>query len=145
MERSSTLDELCTIYVLKCRDETFYVGRSNAPDNRIVQHFTEKGSVWTRLHPPVEIFRVHHNCLRLDEDKYTKALMAEFGIENVRGGSYCQVTLTSEQFRALEIELRNAYDKCLTCGRSGHFAKDCFARTEVSWQAQNSAGSGIVV
>jgi len=123
------------IYILECEGGKYYVGRSDVPSARILKHFQAQGSAWTRRYPPVAIIAQHEQCSPLDEDKYTKELMAEYGIENVRGGAYCQVELSEEQSNALEIELRNAFDKCTKCGRDSHFAKDCFARTEVSWQS----------
>lgn len=124
----------CSIYALECQHQKYYIGRSTEPSRRILQHFQDQGSGWTRLHPPIRVLTVYENCTRFDEDKYTKEYMDKFGIENVRGGSYCQVELSDDQYQSLIRELRNASDKCTRCGRSGHFVRDCYARTSVAWQ-----------
>jgi ribosomal protein L37E len=70
------------------------------------------------------------NCSDFDEDKHTKEYMAMHGIANVRGGTYCQVELAEETVRFLEKEIRGAQDACLRCGRTSHYVRDCFARTD---------------
>jgi hypothetical protein len=57
--------------------------------------------------------------------------MLEHGIDNVRGGSYSNVNLTEQQRDSLTKELRTAQNACFKCGRKGHFAKDCYAKTDV--------------
>jgi hypothetical protein len=66
-----------------------------------------------------------------DEDKYVKKYMSIYGLDAVRGGSYSQMVLGSEQKRAIESELRTAEGACMRCGRMGHFAETCYARTDV--------------
>jgi predicted GIY-YIG superfamily endonuclease len=125
--------DACSVYVLLCQHDKYYIGRSNVPELRILQHFRDHGSGWTRLHPPAKILKIYKNCTRFDEDKYTKEYMSIYGIENVRGGSYCQLDLSDELYHTLLRELRNASDLCTRCGRGGHFVKDCYARTSLPW------------
>jgi hypothetical protein len=77
------------------------------------------------------------NCDRFDEDKITKIYMSKYGIENVRGGTYTQITLLNYLLKTLEKELLSSTDKCYRCGRGGHFSKDCYANTHVNGKILN--------
>lgn len=68
----------------------------------------------------------------IEEDSVTERYMLRYGLENVRGGTYCQPELAPELRRAVELKRRSANDACHRCGRAGHFAADCYARTEVT-------------
>ena len=48
-----------------------------------------------------------------------------YGIDNVRGGSYCQVNLNAEQRKLLETELNSVDNKCYNCHKIGHMAAKC--------------------
>jgi len=53
--------------------------------------------------------------------------MAEYGIENVRGGSYSREHLSCDDEAALKKELIGASDSCFRCGRNNHFVSNCYA------------------
>lgn len=119
------------IYVLRLESGKYYVGRSDNPNQRFRQHVAGNGSAWTRKYRPIEITETVPNSSPFDEDRYVKEYIAIYGVQNVRGGSYSSIVLTSEQKRALESEVRGATDACMKCGRTGHFARNCYARTSV--------------
>ena len=114
-----------TIYILGLQVGKYYIGKSYHPEKRIDQHFNGTGSAWTKKYPPISIVDVISDCDLFDEDKYTKMYMAQYGIDNVRGGSYCQIRLTDEMKRVLENELRASENKCYHCGEGGHFVSNC--------------------
>ena len=114
-----------TIYILKCRQRKWYVGKTQNVRGRVLQHFGSNGSAWTREYPPTKVHERHRNCTARDEDKYTKEMMDKYGIDNVRGGSYCQIELDEHQRETLMREEIATHDRCLTCGRFGHFAAQC--------------------
>ena len=60
-----------------------------------------------------------------DEDKYVKKYMLKYGIDNVRGGAYCQIMMSDEHYDFLKRELWHSQDQCILCGRTGHFANRC--------------------
>jgi predicted GIY-YIG superfamily endonuclease len=122
------------IYVLKLEQGNYYVGSTNNLVRRLKEHRDGGGAEWTRRFPPIGGFfktRVASGDVKLDEDKEVKEQMKAFGVEHVRGGSYSQATLTEEQTVSLTRELWHSDDKCLRCGCAGHWASNCFARSNV--------------
>lgn len=120
------------IYVLRLTGGRYYVGKSNDVTSRFQQHLAGTGSAWTRKYRPIALEREIKNASPFEEDKITKELMAKHGIEKVRGGSYVQEELSEFHVEALKMELWGATDKCTTCGRQGHFARNCYARKDVT-------------
>uniref|UniRef100_A0A6C0C9M2 CCHC-type domain-containing protein n=1 Tax=viral metagenome TaxID=1070528 RepID=A0A6C0C9M2_9ZZZZ len=123
--------EVTNVYILKLTDDKYYVGKSNDPSQRYLDHATESGSAWTRKYKPLEIEKVIKNASHFDEDKCVKEYMSLYGIDNVRGGTYSSVRLTNAQKGLLTQEIRGAKDCCFRCGRDNHFADKCYAKTNV--------------
>ena len=120
------------IYILKLENGKYYVGKTTNPSFRIERHFNSFGSAWTSKYNPISVEAIVPDCDDYDEDKYTKKYMAKYGIENVRGGSYVQIELSEFHTDALKMEIWGANDRCTQCGRTGHFVKDCYAKTDIS-------------
>uniref|UniRef100_A0A6C0JPV8 CCHC-type domain-containing protein n=1 Tax=viral metagenome TaxID=1070528 RepID=A0A6C0JPV8_9ZZZZ len=120
-----------TIYILRLQGGRYYVGKTDDVDRRYQQHMKGYGSAWTKKYSPICIAKQIPNASPFDEDRYVKEYMDIYGIQNVRGGSYVSIKLTEEQENALKLEIRAATDKCTRCGRDGHFAKNCYATTEL--------------
>lgn len=109
------------IYVLKLRQGKWYVGRSADPMNRFLEHLDAAGSAWTRRYPVVQVHEVRPMTAFLEEDHVTEEYMAEYDVEHVRGGSYCQLELPTETVQLLERKLLHASDLCLRCGAADHY------------------------
>ena len=76
-----------TIYILKLENNKYYVGKTKNLQGRLNNH----KSKWTQVHRPIGLYKQISNCDSYDEDKYTLKMMNKFGIDNVRGGSYCMI------------------------------------------------------
>ena len=125
--------DLVTIYILKCKEKKWYVGKTSkyGATKRIVQHFANiGGSNWTRRYKPIKVDDVKKNQTSRDEDKWTKVYMDRYGVENVRGGAYCKLELNGDQIRALEIESAGSNDLCYYCKKKGHFMAQCKEKYE---------------
>jgi predicted GIY-YIG superfamily endonuclease len=123
------LQRIYTIYVLACRGERFYVGRTKKRNlqRRLDAHTNGLGSAFTREFPPTqrEPVAIYEQCLAFDETMYTKIWMAQYGIDNVRGGPYSQRELPLATRRFLEMEIKHDENRCLRCGKQGHYVKSC--------------------
>jgi predicted GIY-YIG superfamily endonuclease len=115
-----------TIYTILLTDDKYYIGKTKLdPRVRFQQHLTDKSAVWTQKYKPLEIINTFKSNDNFAEDKRTKEMMMEYGIENVRGGSYCSVELPDWQVKALEHEFESINDQCYKCKKKGHISRDC--------------------
>ena len=67
------------IYILKLKNNKYYVGKSNDVNKRFQQHVSGSGSSWTATHEPIKILKVIENASQFDEDKYVKEYMNKYG------------------------------------------------------------------
>ena len=113
------------IYILQLEQGKYYVGKTNNPYFRLEQHFNAHGSAWTQKYKPIHLEKIIDDCDDFDEDKWTLKYMTKYGIDNVRGGSFCKIILDKENKNIIQKMIMGSTDKCYICGEKGHFAKDC--------------------
>ena len=113
------------IYTLQLEDGKYYIGRSYNVPKRLAQHYDGEGSVWTKKYKPIRLYEVFLNKTKFDEDKYTLMYMSIFGVDNVRGGSFCSVELGGADKYIIKRMLCTATDRCVKCEEHGHFFTDC--------------------
>jgi predicted GIY-YIG superfamily endonuclease len=117
--------EKTNIYVLKLQGDKYYVGKSKDIVGRYQQHVNGQGSSWTKKYKPISLLECKSDVSPFEEDKVVKEYMYKYGIDNVRGGSYTQISLDQVQQEALNREIRGGTDACHQCGQKGHFVKFC--------------------
>ena len=97
------------LYVLELAGNKWYVGTTTqTPRERLNAHKRGAGSAWTRAHPVKRMKEceiVETATAGLKETCKTLELMQIYGVENVRGGTYCQKTLSQDQLNAINKEL----------------------------------------
>ena len=62
---------------------------------------------------------------KVDLITYVKEYMEKYGINNVRGGSFCEIKLSDANIITLNQIMNSVTDKCYICGDNGHFANEC--------------------
>jgi predicted GIY-YIG superfamily endonuclease len=132
------------IYILRLEGGRYYVGKTDNLERRQQEHLNGTASAWTKKYKPVAVEKIIRNASPFDEDKWTKEYMSKHGIDKVRGGSYVQIELSEFHTDALKMEIWGAKDKCTTCGRAGHFAKNCYATTDASGSKIQYEESSVV-
>ena len=113
------------IYILELEQHKYYVGKTNNPEFRIESHFDSNGSSWTKKYKPIKLIELINNCDDYDEDKYTRVYMDRYGIDNVRGGSFCKIILSASEKSIINNMKIATNDLCFTCKKPGHFSVDC--------------------
>jgi len=119
------------IYVLELEKGKYYIGKTNNPKFRINNHYNSNGAEWTKKYKPINVIEIIPNCDNYDEDKYTLQYMEKYGINNVRGGSFCKIRLDKNNFITLEQMINNITDKCYICGNKGHYANKCTSKEKI--------------
>ena len=117
------------IYVLKLKYNKYYVGKTTNPTYRLTDHFSEGGAAWTKKYKPITVHELRPDCSDNDEQIITQEYMKKYGIENVRGGPWCQVSLPDETIQFIQQIIQANDDKCYKCGKTGHFASNCRCNT----------------
>ena len=124
------------LYILKLRGGRWYVGYTDKAINRILQHAEKKGAKWTKKHPPVNpipYWMSEPGYTKEDENRKTLELMGKYGIEKVRGGDWCMVSMRQKTISDLERKIGKPKSGryCERCGRTGHTRSKCYATTTV--------------
>lgn len=112
------------LYVLQCEDDKWYIGKTCDFKARMEEHFSQEGaSEWTRQHRPIRCIATYRVESDSDERNLTLRYMRQYGIENVRGGGYCQRILSDATIQSLENILNQSI--CYNCWLPGHYSNMC--------------------
>lgn len=84
------------LYVLRLKDDYWYVGITHSVNNRFLQHIGGNGAWWVKRHPVIELYEVkdigeitQQSAEKL-EDAKTLEVAGIYGADKVRGGRWCR-------------------------------------------------------
>lgn len=89
------------VYVLRCFDNTYYVGRTTQLVTRFEKHRTGQGAKWTKTHGTDSIVDLREDGPFV-ELSTTLEYIQKYGLDKVRGGPWCQESLSSLDKRLIE-------------------------------------------
>lgn len=117
------------IYILKLKNDKYYIGKSRNKktlQDRIINHFNRGGSIWTKRHKPIRIEKII-NIIdeKYIEDRIVFEYMNIYGIENVRGGSFCKIKLSKEEKIVIKRIISTEENTCFICNSNDHMANEC--------------------
>lgn len=121
------------LYILKLENNKWYVGRTNNLDRRYTEHKNGSGSQWTKIHPVIQLDRYLVCKNNFEEDMIVKQCMSNYGIENVRGGTYSTIKLSDSTVNFLKNEMIHSNNLCYFCGESGHYASNCDKKSDINY------------
>jgi predicted GIY-YIG superfamily endonuclease len=83
------------LYILKLKDDKYYIGITLNLNQRLAQHFSGEGSQFTKKYKPLEVLKViYNNDINEEyENNLTLEYMEKYGWENVRGGYYTRLVI----------------------------------------------------
>jgi hypothetical protein len=124
-ELKTTKNDKFHLYVLKCEEGKYYVGKSYDFTTRYKKHLAGDGAFWTKRYKPIGLAELLSNVDKYDEDKYVWKYMEKYGIDNVRGGSYSQMILSPELRKCAERHINSGANLCYACSGYGHLIREC--------------------
>ena len=123
------------VYILDLDHGKFYVGSTKNLESRLRAHIEGKGAEFTKVHKPLarEIVSEYFQCFSYESDEEalsgelmaTLQLMDEQGIENVRGGPYCEMTLSDATKKEIQRLIDHLKGQCYKCHKRAHVLRDC--------------------
>ena len=104
---------MVNIYILLLEENKYYIGKTTQPEIRLEKHFNSNGSLWTKKYKPIKVIGLIPNCDDFDEDKYTLKYMQKYGINNVRGGSFCEIKLNKDNLPTIKKMINGLMDQLI--------------------------------
>lgn len=113
------------IFVLLLEKDKYYLDICNNPDQVQAYLVGERGPRWIFKYTPIKIVEIINPCDIFDLDKHTKRYMARYGLNNVRGGAYSGLYLSSSDKNHIDKEIFTALGMCMHCGSDDHISNEC--------------------
>ena len=132
------------VYALQDGAGRVYVGKSQHVAQRVRAHRAGDGTRFldaaSAAPLPLRTHGTPGEDLETWERNETLAQMHAHGVDNVRGWIFTTTgatRLTPPEMRASAVaQVCEKFDLCRRCGRGGHFATACYARSPAAWLAE---------
>ena len=92
--------------------------------------------MWTTKYKPIEIIETSESNTNTAEFNKTLEFMKRYGIDNVRGGPFCQLDISHHK-ESIKAIISSIEDICYVCKKKGHFKKQCPLLTKRQTSAIN--------
>ena len=123
------------IYKLELEHGKKYIGKTADVDRRMDEHFTGNGSQVSKKFTP-QSAEVIDQCPGFFADEmenyHTDKNIEKHGYDNVRGGRYTNSKTLKTDNDDDDDEGEEEQNCCHRCGREGHWANSCYAKTDVN-------------
>ena len=135
---SKDINAPTAIYKMNLEGGKKYVGKTTNVDRRMDQHFSGNGAKVTKKFKPINAKVVDEVPGFFSDDveqEYTEEYIDKYGYENVRGGMYTN---------SKTLKKSSPKKKGVTsykCGRQGHYATQCYAKTTTDGYSLDSNSS----
>ena len=118
------------VYVVKLRDNRFYVGYTSDFRKRLNQHLKGKSSEWVKKFKLASnpVYKIYETEEKIDELFHFIEMVKIFGVQNVRGAQFSAIKLSEKSISTIKIletyeDLRLVI--CEKCGLRGHDKSIC--------------------
>ena len=124
------------VYALQDKYGMVYVGKSRNVEARVFQHMSGRGTDF--LHAgSIRQVELITKGKQIDDESWerneTLAQMYRRGLSKARGWLFSKPELNQLEHEQAFSQVCHKFDLCLTCGRPGHFAAQCYARMRADW------------
>ena len=140
-KKGKNINKKISIYEVKCENQKRYIGKTTNMDKRMKQHFTGNGSQVTKKFAPISATKIA-TCNGYFSDKveqhFTEKKIKKHGYKNVRGGYYTNSKTLTPNPKSRTNQKTNKKNTCYRCGRPGHYATSCYAKTHINGYSLNN-------
>lgn len=108
------MSSLVSFFLIELEHGKFYAGSSSDPVKTLEECREGLGVAWTQIHRPVRMREIVQVAKAEELDGYVRQWMLQYGVENVRGGSWYSPRLTDKDRQVLCGELTQQRG-CMVC------------------------------
>ena len=104
-----------SFFLMELEHGKYFVGASKDPLKTLEEHREGvAGMAWTQIHHPVRLKEIVAVARPRELDDYVRRCMLEWGVEHVRGGSWCDVRLRDKDRREISEGMREAVSEAVS-------------------------------